>query len=525
MLQAIIADDEYKVCQLLEQLGNWEELGIEVAEICNDGEEAYNAIIKKKPDIVITDIRMPVYDGLELIQKTKEQGIECEFIVISGYRQFEYAYGAIQFGVSDYLLKPIDQQQLNSALSKICKKYTVKKSQKESKERLEELKKEQAAYEEQRFLTMLMSGGFSPDFLEEYCRQYHVVLKEGLSYQAFILNTNCQKLHQPVNSFGRKVVETVKEQLPMVSFITSMDGLKGVLFLIGYEPEKEYAVTQAFSHIYSCVRALRDFYGDFDLIAAVGEPVDGPKYLADAVASAVSGEQAKLITGWNRIIFSKSLHIESRQPEEKKEEAENMKTLKNLLDCFNIEETERWFDLWMNRIQLQKNVDVSAMLNKRKEVLKLLTFCCEEEKIDDIVMQTDRARNCRDFILQLKKAAVEGIRSYLEAKGAEETKPVRAAKEYILKNFSKPLTLEEVAGHVGFSPVYFSGLFKRMTNQSFADYLTEVRLEEAKRMLKEENRSILEISQCVGYSDNKYFRKLFKKVTGMKPSDYRKLYQ
>lgn len=95
MYKAIIADDENKTCQLIQMLGKWEQFGIEIVAVCTDGEEAFQAIRKHTPDIVITDIRMPIYDGLQLIEKTKDSGLDTAFIIISGYRHFEYAQNAL----------------------------------------------------------------------------------------------------------------------------------------------------------------------------------------------------------------------------------------------------------------------------------------------------------------------------------------------------------------------------------------------------------------------------------------------
>ncbi|MEG1575342.1 MAG: response regulator, partial [Clostridium sp.] len=118
MLKVIVADDEEKICQLIVKLVDWTSLGMEVAAIASNGIEAMEKIISLKPDIVITDIRMPGYDGLELIKRAKSEGINTEFIIISGYRHFEYAQNAIRYGVGDYLLKPIKKDELMDALKR-----------------------------------------------------------------------------------------------------------------------------------------------------------------------------------------------------------------------------------------------------------------------------------------------------------------------------------------------------------------------------------------------------------------------
>ena len=112
MLKMIISDDEKMICLLISQLLDWENLGIEIVGMAYTGIEAYEMIKEKKPDIVISDIRMPGYDGLELIKKIKEDKIETEFVMISGFKQFEYAQRAMKYGVKYYLLKPIEEEKL-----------------------------------------------------------------------------------------------------------------------------------------------------------------------------------------------------------------------------------------------------------------------------------------------------------------------------------------------------------------------------------------------------------------------------
>ncbi|MBP1736378.1 MAG: two component transcriptional regulator, AraC family [Oscillospiraceae bacterium] len=120
MHSAIIADDEDKICMLIQKLVDWETLDIRVVGVANNGNDAFQMIERYRPDIVITDIRMPGLDGIQLVEKTRKLDIAASFVVISGYRQFEYAHQALKFGVEDYLLKPIKKDELTATLQKIC---------------------------------------------------------------------------------------------------------------------------------------------------------------------------------------------------------------------------------------------------------------------------------------------------------------------------------------------------------------------------------------------------------------------
>lgn len=126
-MKVVIADDEQKICQLIQLLIDWEALGMEIAAVVHNGVDAVEAVKEYQPDIMITDIKMPGYDGLEMISRAKEINPELEFIIISGYRNFNYAQQAIKYGVKDYLLKPIGEQELREALNNIRVKYMERK--------------------------------------------------------------------------------------------------------------------------------------------------------------------------------------------------------------------------------------------------------------------------------------------------------------------------------------------------------------------------------------------------------------
>ncbi len=126
MFRVLIADDEPDVCRLIGHLIEWERLGLEAAGTAENGKACLEKIREENPDLVITDIRMPGMDGLELIRQVKEEGFTCRFVIVSGYQQFEYARRALRHGVEDYLLKPVGKRELNECLGQIVEKLEAK---------------------------------------------------------------------------------------------------------------------------------------------------------------------------------------------------------------------------------------------------------------------------------------------------------------------------------------------------------------------------------------------------------------
>lgn len=160
MLRVVLADDENKVILLMQKLIDWESLGYEIVGTANDGLRALELVGEKQPHLLITDIRMPGYSGIELIRRAKELQPNLHFIVISGYRKFEYAQTALKYGVEDYLLKPIKQDELTGILLRLKEKLgeeaTLEFRLKKSGERQQELLMEslaEAAEHQQPFLS------------------------------------------------------------------------------------------------------------------------------------------------------------------------------------------------------------------------------------------------------------------------------------------------------------------------------------------------------------------------------------
>lgn len=158
MLKVLIADDEPRVGMLVKQLIHWQERELECVGMFQDGQRALEGIQQLHPDIVITDIRMPVLSGLELVEKALESNPQIRFVVISGYRYFEYAQRAIKYGVQDYLLKPIDEEELNRVLEKICAEKADQQNRQEHLARMENSFRNSRRLLDREVLQQLLAG-------------------------------------------------------------------------------------------------------------------------------------------------------------------------------------------------------------------------------------------------------------------------------------------------------------------------------------------------------------------------------
>ena len=161
------------------------------------------------------------------------------------------------------------------------------------------------------------------------------------------------------------------------------------------------------------------------------------------------------------------------------------------------------FNLWKERLDIPLKTDFMSLFNER------LNECCNVSELVKLMSE----------LIQSHIETIHDERQYIKKK------PIRIAKEYMQQHYNKPLTLEEISGVVGFNSTYFSYLFKKTTDMNFLECLTTIRIEKAKELLISTDHTIADLCGMVGYADTKYFSKLFKKATGLSPSEYRKLYQ
>ena len=214
MLKAVILDDEERVCKLIETLVDWDTLKIELVGTAHDGVEGVKLIAQVKPDIIITDIRMPGYSGIEIIRETQKILPNAKFLIISGYRHFEYAHNALKYGVEHYLLKPIEEEDLNDALNKIAGKL---QGVGENPRVVQQKKQEDITGFHSLLLKNGLLGGFGPEIeqLNLFNQMYHFHFKEN-AFRIIIVklkSMNNRKIGFTQAQVGSMVKQVIEERM------------------------------------------------------------------------------------------------------------------------------------------------------------------------------------------------------------------------------------------------------------------------------------------------------------------------
>lgn len=538
MLRVLIADDEIKVSQLIFHLVHWEELGMEVIGIVNDGVDAYEIILEKQPDIVITDIRMPGMDGIELVEKAI-RGLEAHkkvfFVIISGYSQFEYAQQAVKLGVEDYLLKPIKKKELEAVLHKILDKHNATANALEEKENLRDHLQKTQQKVKNRFLSELVDDGRQSILTmneEDIYREFGCRFPGGFFTHVIVhLFTNTvMENNEEYGFLLPKIQKMMKDRLEKYcsEWLSIIQNEEVVCLFNSAEDKREELISQL-CRLKVDISNIKAMFPRFRVVIGVGRTVDKLERYGESMST------AKKAVG-NR--FSKENEFLLEEVGEtvgaiQVTDIVTMERKKSLLRTIELIDVEEF-----RAVLCKIKEELSGYLNHGELicgvycelaetfVLGVNNWFSSEVKITsrELMKGYLYLYGFEEVFDWLTDNCCNILTRYAEVQKNQEVKPIRLAKQYINENYNKAISLENVSNHIGFNPAYFSSMFKKSTGQNFMDYVIEIRILNAKNLLVETNQDVANIAAKVGYTDLKYFSRIFKKLTNLTPSEYRKLY-
>lgn len=532
---AIIADDEPKIIQLIRQLGHFEAYEIEIVAECHNGEEAYRSILEHRPDFVLSDIKMPVYDGIELIHRVREAELDPLFVLLSGYRHFEYARSAIQLNVMDYLLKPIDEKQLNETLHGVCRRIDQRRMQKAEQETLTQLQENQNQEAMEEFWKHMIyedRGEIQPELCNEAsCNaRYHTAFQEG-AYQVLCIFSNLSAVFGEQNLSGNgRVDRYIKESFGEHALIYTHNTFMGYVIVLNYAEEKKTEIRRGIPALYYKIRDLQETYGEIRLNIGCSRVKNSIRELIPAFREAHSAEWGRLVLSRNGVLDYDQV---SALPKFSMDQLVTRAELQQLCECMKYRRGSELGDSFKKvyqRAGALNHFNPESIMYSFFDLRAGLISCFEENTpvwehmYEDTYYAYLNARNFQQAIQNLYLACQKYIQEEQEKLREKKGKPILLAVQYVNTHFSEQISLEEVAEASNVSPTYLSKLFKSEMQVGFNEFLTQVRLEESERLLSETNLPVREIATRVGYLDEKYYSKLFKKSTGIKPTEYRRIY-
>lgn len=521
IIQAILADDEGIILKGLKKLINWEGLGIRIVGEAGDGEEALALIREKKPQLVVSDIAMPGLSGLEMLREIGRQGLDTKVIFVSGYQEFSYAKDAVRYGAVDYLLKPVEKEELEKAVYRAVSLIDDQSrlsilSNSESENKMYQIfqkisgNREYAKedlYEQFSRLNISVEGKF---MVGAAFRLYALKRGEG--------NTRMQELMKfsAANKIQKKVEDSgwgfvVKKEINTCYVIFLLNLGEGRIM------------------VESCVRKLIAEAADRQNLAikvGVGELVEDISALPLAYKTARFAMELYYFTE-DEIIWYEDVQKEFQESfEDYQEKVQNLKEgFLNRQKSLNVE---------INQVlAVIRNLHFGnrfAALNRCNLMLSgLIWDLCDlylldetwisegEQCMEQMRLMPTYRQTCElviQFLNQMHQQVLTG--------GSKEYNEAVRIRQYVDEHFVENLTLESMAQIAGMNPYYFSSYFKKNTGMNFKAYLTEIRMAEAAQLLINTDCKAYEIAERVGYRNVRQFNENFKGKYGKSPNEYRK---
>lgn len=541
MLKIFLAEDEVIVRETIKRMIPWEDLGFELVGEAADGEMALPLLLRQKPDLLITDIKMPFMDGLTLAKVAKKEIPGLKVVILSGYDDFNYAKQAINIGVEDYLLKPITKNALIERLIEIRSRYEHEKTQKEYYEKFH---REMQAYEKNSsrdFFEALVSG--SMDMMEIYRRSEKLGLDiVAEAYNVLIFTMNCEEdfsgQREGYSEWEAESLELLEE---FFSENTSAMLFRCNIFSYGVLIKGQKETIE--ENTRSCVSEIQRIFDRKEQkrqwFVAAGEPVERLSQIQKSYYSASRAFSQRYLYDENILYYDEMASMEKKNVTEDDStylqkvdvNALNPAILQKFLSNGLLEETENFVKDYFYAIGQEPLESLVfrnyVTLNVRFSVMSFLkeigcdTRTLEQEDTEDVLSES--SKSLENAIAYAKKIISQAIALRDQNSGNKNRSILKTAVDFIDSHYmEEDMSLNKAANAANVSANHFSALFSQNMGQTFIEYLTNLRMNKAKEYLRCTSMRSSEIAGEIGYKDAHYFSYLFKKTQGMTPSDYRK---
>lgn len=519
MHKVLVIDDEPLIRTGLKQIIPWEKYGFTICGLAKNGKEAIVQYDLLQPDLIITDINMPDMNGLELIQYLRlERNSSIQMVVLSGYKEFEYAKQAMKYNVNCYLLKPVDEDELIEVISKIKTDIEAEKSQQEK------LRNYQSAAIKEIFI-QLLQGTASEDEISEILKHYPVLAKGNYCYCVIRMLEKTDIPPSVTADKGRQnASQIIKRILLPESFPLIIDEPDEKCGLLLYSD-----VFMKHGSLQSYVEAFRrkmeeQFPSSFFI--TIGREVGTLAEIQESYRTAVIAQDYYLYKGANTVLYYEAIapfvhqsaydHVESfdsllTAAENNQDEKIPMLIESLIADLKTVTPSPSWVKLTLIDA-IMKTQKILDSYGGKKEIAADYCYILEHQfyqltfkEIGELLHKF--YQDYRTAISNLRSKNKQGI--------------IAEITSYIDQNLQNNITLKSIAGKFYMNPAYLGQLFRKKLGISFNEYIHKHRIDAAKHMLLNSNSKIYEVAKAVGYHDPNYFISRFMKEVDMTPTEFR----
>lgn len=530
----LLVDDEEEVRKGILRKMDWEKLGFQVAGDAENGEEALEKIEQLKPDVVMTDIRMPYMDGLTLTARIRQKYPSMKVLIFSGYDDFEYAQQAIKLNVTEYILKPVNVEELTEILNRVRENLDEEIEQRRDINLLRERYRSSLPIIREIFLNDLVRGNVSEEEVRPKLEEYGVDILKARKLIAAVISVEREERGAEQDSLPlqrekklipisvRGLVEDhLREYFRFISF-NSAEGIAVIAAIDGKNTQTGFIDLLADA----CKETRRIL--DVAVTAGIGHSCKAPEQISESYQSAVDALGYKAIVGTGGTIY-----IGDMEPVSRGKLQLNQKDETELETCikFGTPETIRSeVEALAGRMD-----DIRAHASQYQVYMLSLVSCITRlvQQYDlDLrqIFDTDKGiagllesgGTEGEFALWLFQVACRMNEALNRRRDTAARQVIEEAKQYIQEHYQEPdLSVEQICRQLHLSPAYFSTMFRRETGKTCVAYLTDVRLNKAVELLNQTSDKTYVIAQKVGDQEQNYFSYVFKKKFGVSPTRFR----
>lgn len=533
LYKIMLVDDEEEVRKGMIKKIQWEEAGFQVVGDGENGEDALEKIELLEPDVVLTDIKMPYMDGLALAERIRQNYPSIKVLIFSGFDDFEYAKRAIKLNVTEYILKPVNVEELTLILKRIKHNLDEEIEQKRNVNTLRENYKNSLPIIREHFLNDLVRTSLAGDVIAQKLEEYNIPVAGAQKWVVAAINVEPREhsqiktlsLHEEQELIPISVKKLVEDQLKeycrfalfqssgeliVLAAIDSGNTKTGLIAVLGdicKETKRILEVTVTIGIGHGCIRledVSQSYCSALDALGykAITEPgstiyINDVEPIHDGTLLFDSREEAELVSA---IKFGPQEQIEAV-----------VKTIVGKMDDAKVH---------VRQCQVYSLTVANSLIKLIQQYDLALPQVLETEggffDFPKIIQKRD------DFYQWLLSSAFSINKTIHEARDNTTKHLISEARQYILEHYQNPdLSVEMICRHLHMSPAYFSTIFKRETGQAYIAYLTEIRLNKAVELLDTTDDKTYIIASKVGYQEQNYFSYVFKKRFGISPTKYR----
>lgn len=526
LYRIMLVDDEEEVRKGIIRKLDWERLGFQVVGDAENGQDALEKIEQLEPDVIMTDIRMPYMDGLSLSARIRQKYPSIKILIFSGYDDFEYAQQAIKLNVTEYILKPVNVEELTEILNRVRENLDEEIEQRRNVHLLRERYRSSLPIIRELYLNDLVRGN-ARGGIEDHLREYGVDILDARKWCAVVLDLECEHTGNPEEQelLSISVRQLLEDHLKPYYRLQAFNSAAGVAVIIAVdENNTQTAMIDLLGDI--CKETKRIF--QIVVTIGIGYSCTELSQLCKSYQAAVDALGYKAIVGTGKTIYINDvepvsrgkLRLEAKDEEEltaavkfgPKEVIE--RAVQNLVaKMSDVKVHQNQYQGYkmaivscLTRLMQQQDMNVEEVFDSRETYADLFSGFQRSEEFSSVLIKI--AERMHDVMNRERDNTTRKV--------------ILEAKRYIQEHYQNPdLSVEMMCRQLHMSPAYFSTIFKKETGQTYIAYLTELRLNKAVELLNTTNDKTYVIAQKVGYQEQNYFSYVFKKRFGVSPTRYR----